>query len=178
MAGRVQLVDHSAAVGTVEARNAATASGPVEVACRVADHTVRLAPIGPAREVIQHRLMAGRIQLENDAAPAALETARYAAQGSGPIEVALRVANHTRVGRTTVGPTREGVKRLVVAGSIQLVHYALVRCAATTIGSIEVAGRVADHAVGGSGCTGRGEAVQHRLLARRIQLEHGAALAP
>src|SRR5256885_1814329 len=50
VAGRIQLVHHA------RVRRAAAGSSPVEVACRVADHTpLGNAPISTAREGVKHR---------------------------------------------------------------------------------------------------------------------------
>ena len=86
MAGLIQLEHHA------PARCAAVEGSAVEVARRVANHTAgRVSPVGPAREVVQHGLAAGGIQLEY--APA-----RCAAVDSSPVKVAGRVADHARLG--------------------------------------------------------------------------------
>src|ERR1035441_8947255 len=80
MARSIQLVDHAKAKGTAANRSA------IEVAGRVADDTgMGVAPIGRSRERVQHAQVAGRIQLVHTAGAGA-------AVGSGPVEVARRVA--------------------------------------------------------------------------------------
>ena len=87
MAGLIQLEHHA------PARCAAVEGSAVEVARRVANHTAgRVSPVGPAREVVQHGLAAGGIQLEYHA------PARCAAVDSSPVKVAGRVADHARLG--------------------------------------------------------------------------------
>src|ERR1019366_4604714 len=68
---------------------------PWIVACRVADHACEgVAPVGPAREAIQHPRVASRIQLVHQA------RAACSTLPGSPVEVACRVADHTGVGGT------------------------------------------------------------------------------
>src|ERR1022692_365112 len=101
IAGRIQLVPPA------PVRCAARRSCPVEVSGRVADHTsVGVAPVGPARETVQHCLLAASIGLEHDS------RARCAAMVSGSGEVSGRVADHTCKGEAPVGPARKAVEHV------------------------------------------------------------------
>src|ERR1035438_1479875 len=160
MAAGIQLV-HGACV-----RRAAAISSSVEVAARVADNSRRgVGAIGLAREAVQHSLMAGRIHLVYDT------EVRRAATASSSIEVAGRVADHSCVGPTSIGTTREAVQHRLMAGGIHLVYDACVRRATIVSSSVEVAGRVADHARLGVGSFRRAcKVVQHdftRAMRRR-----------
>src|SRR5260370_733563 len=105
MACGIQLVNNA------RVRRAALVSSSVEVASRVTDHSgIWVAPIGPAREVVERDLMAGRIQLVNDA------IARRAAALSSSVEVAGRVADHSCKRVAPIGPTREGVQHRLLSG--------------------------------------------------------------
>ena len=48
----------------------------------------------------------------------------FPSRGSGAKEVAGRVADHSCLGATPIGPAREGVQHGLMAGGIQLVHDA------------------------------------------------------
>ena len=162
IAGRIDF-EHHAGAG-----RAATGGSPVEVAGRVAGqhYPEGIAAIGPAREAVQHRLIAGRIDFKDDT------RARCAATVGSPVEVAGRVADHTSQGIAAIGPTREAVQHGLVAGLIDLKDDTRARCAATVGSPVEVAFRVEDYApVGVAAIGSTGEAVQHRLVAGLIDLK-------
>jgi len=116
------------------ARGAAAVSSPVEVAGPVADHArVRSAAIGPAREDVQHRLMAGRVEFEHHA------RARCAATVGSPVEATGRVEDHTCVGVAAIVPAREAVQHGLMASRIDFEHHA-ESVTATLSNPVEVAG--------------------------------------
>src|ERR1700691_223789 len=131
--GGIQLV-HDAFV-----RRSAQKSSSINVTGRVADHSpVGVGPIGPAREVVQHALMAGAVQLVH------YPCVPRAALVSSAKKITRRVANHSRVWVASVYRTRKAVEHRFIAGSVQLENDARHPAAACSSSSVEVSGRVAD----------------------------------
>ena len=164
VAARIQLVHRALTPGATEG------IGPVKIADRVENHAckVGLVPIKPSHEGVQHRLIAGRIEFEHHA-----QVRRAAIIGS-PVELAGRVADHTGIRVAPIGPAREAVQHRLMAGGIDLEHYACSRCATIGSRSVEVAGRVAHHTIRVCPIVPAREGVQHCLIAGRIDFEHHA----
>ena len=80
-------------------------------------------------ESVQHRLLPGRIHLVHYPAAGGPQIVKGARRGTASpgsaVEVAGRVADHTGVGGSPVGPAGEGVEHRLRAGGIQLVHDAI-----------------------------------------------------
>src|ERR1035438_1835209 len=116
--------------------------------------------------------MAGRIYFVHDAC------VRRAATLGCSIEVAGRVADHSRRRIAPIGPARKAVQHSLMASGVQLVDDALARRAAEKSSSIEVAGQVADHSGPGnvsiSARQSAREGEQHSLMAGGIQLVYDA----
>src|ERR1022692_2481580 len=108
--------------------------------------------------------MASRIQLVHYAC------AGRTAGDCGSVEVACRVAGHTRPGVAAVGTSRESIEHRLLAGGTEFVHDAKVCCAALVGGPVEVTRRVAGYTRRRVHAVSRAwEAVEHRLLAGHIQ---------
>src|SRR5271165_5448260 len=152
MAGRIDF-EHYARVVC-----APIIGSPVEVANPVEGQTSEgVAAVGRAREGVQRRLIAGRIDLKDDT------RARCAASVGSPVEVTSQVADNTIRGRP-IRPAREGVQHGLMAGRIDFEHYARARCAATVGSPVEIGGPVEDYTIRGAPVGTAREAIQHGLM--------------
>src|ERR1700691_5348609 len=123
-AGGVQLEHYSAtARAYLGPDDAAERRSAVEIARRVADHRgVGVGPVRAAREVVQYRLRAGGIQLED------YPVAGAAALPGGAVEIALRVPDQSR-GWVPPMQSPEVVQHRLRTGSRQVVRYSAPQCA-------------------------------------------------
>src|ERR1700722_6448381 len=95
LAGGSQLVHHAACEGAPWARGSSEGGGSVEVTGLIANHAIGCAPIGTARERVQHGVIAGGVQLKDNSL-ALIAVGQLAVVVRRPVEIAGRIADHTR----------------------------------------------------------------------------------
>src|SRR5207302_10486568 len=106
----------------------------VNVARRIAHQTFDSFPTRRSSDLVQHDLLAGRIQLEYHS------DIGIATVGGSAVKVASRIADQTCVGVCSVRPAG-AVGSALVAGRVQR-KYRLATSVANVVGSaVEVAGR-------------------------------------
>jgi len=127
------------------------------------------ATLAAGRERVQHSFVTAGIHLVDDT------RASRTTPDSSPVEIAGRVADHSCLRTVPVGPAREVVQDSLMACGIHLVYDAGFRGATLASSPVEVAGRIADYSRGRPAAIGAArKAVQHRLVACRVQFVHDA----
>src|ERR1035441_4863980 len=172
----IQLEHHPAAEAQGTHSAAAGKRGAVKIRAHFGHTPVGNAAIGSSGEFVQSGFVAGRVDLEDDAATITAGRAVQASPGRDAVDVARGVARDSSILRrlaVSAADLAKAVNHTLIAGRVDLENGRRARRSTTRRGAIEISRRVADHS-GHWICAVRnsGEGVHEALCAGGRDLEH------